>query len=61
MKIKVNMTPPKVINFTLTDFNDNEVNEIVDKKFRKMIIRAINKFKEDTNKHLNEFKENISK
>jgi hypothetical protein len=55
------MTPSKVNNFTVTDFNDGEVDEISDKEFKRMIIRMIDAIKDDTNKYLDEFKENANK
>jgi hypothetical protein len=45
----------------MMDSNDNEVDEIPDKDFKTMIRRMIDEIKEDTNKHLNEFKDNRSK
>jgi hypothetical protein len=41
-------------NPTITFSNDSEVDEMSDKKFKRMIIRMINEFKENTNKYLNE-------
>jgi hypothetical protein len=43
------------------DSNDNEVGEMPDKEFKRMIMRMFNKIKKDTNKCLNKFKENINK
>jgi Txe/YoeB family toxin of Txe-Axe toxin-antitoxin module len=51
------MTPSKVNNFTVTDFNDGEVDEISDKEFKRMITRIIKKIKEDVNKHMDKLKE----
>jgi hypothetical protein len=54
------MTSPKV-SCTIMDTNDSKVDDIPDKEFKRMIIRMINKTKEDINKCLNEFKQNINK
>jgi hypothetical protein len=37
------------------------VNEILDKAFKRMIIRLIHEIEEDTYKHLKEFEENTNK
>jgi hypothetical protein len=60
MKKEGDITPPKV-NPTIIDTKENEVNEILDKEFKRMIIRMINKFKDDMEKHLSEFKYNTKK
>jgi hypothetical protein len=60
MRKQGNMTSPKVSS-TIMDTNDSKVDDIPDKEFKRMIIRMINKTKEDINKCLNEFKQNINK
>lgn len=59
MKKKGNMTPPEVNNPALMDTNDNEVDEIPDKKKSKEWLQMINEIKEDTD-NLNEFQEKIN-
>jgi hypothetical protein len=54
------MTPPKVNNFIVTDLNNSAMDAILNKEFKRLTVRMINKIKEDKNKHLNEFKENIN-
>jgi hypothetical protein len=51
--LQSNMTPPRVQNSILTDFNDGETYGILDEEFKRKMTRMFSKFKEDTNKHLN--------
>jgi hypothetical protein len=53
MKNQGNVSPPKVNNSQITDCNDSGVNEVLDKEFKIMIVRMINKIKEVTNIYLN--------
>jgi hypothetical protein len=46
---KGNITPQKVNNSTVT--NDSDIDEILDKKLKRMIIRMVNEVEEDMNKH----------
>jgi Txe/YoeB family toxin of Txe-Axe toxin-antitoxin module len=55
------MTSQKVNNFTTNDLNDHEVYEIPNIELKSMMLRMINKIKEDMYKHLSKFKENTHK
>lgn len=50
------LPPPKVYNSLVTDFKDIEMEEMPDKELKRMMLRMINKFKENTNKQLNEIR-----
>lgn len=41
--------------------NDNELHEILGKKFKRVIVSIVNEIKEDRNKFLNELQENTKK
>jgi hypothetical protein len=43
------------------DANDSEVDEIPNKKLKRMVVRMNNNIKEGMNKHLNKFKDNPNK
>jgi hypothetical protein len=43
------------------DANDSEVDEIPNKKLKRMVVRMNNNIKEGMNKHLNKFKDNTDK
>jgi hypothetical protein len=43
------------------DTNDNEVVEIPDKKFKRMIARMTNEINDNLDKYLNKLKENTNK
>jgi hypothetical protein len=55
MRKQGNMTPPRVNNSTVRDTNDSEVDESLDKEFKRMIIIMIKESKETMSKCLNEF------
>jgi hypothetical protein len=51
----------KINNPAIKDLNDSEVDETANNELRKMMIKIINKIKEDMHIHLSEFKENTNK
>jgi hypothetical protein len=48
LKKQENMTPPKVCNSSLTEFNNTEMVETLDKEFRSIVLKNINDLKEDS-------------
>jgi hypothetical protein len=60
-KKQSNMSSTKLNSFTPIDTSYSEVDEVSDKELKIMIIRTINKIKENMYKCLNEFQKNTNK
>jgi hypothetical protein len=53
------MTPPKVHNCSITKSKDTDMVEMLDKEFKKLILKMMNDHKEDSNKQMNEIKKSL--
>lgn len=53
------MTPSKIHNSPITDPKDTDMDEISDKEFKRIIIKIINEFQENTGKQLNELRNSV--
>jgi hypothetical protein len=61
MKKQSNMSPPEVNNSTIRDLNDSEMDEILNNKLKRTMLRMTNEIKEHMLRMINEIKEHVCK